>query len=302
MKFIFSRSLSIIYQTQIDVSPDLKNFLDKRFDFIPENDYELLNRLADWIIRISNGKIKNLCEDYKFLNLLLLQEELYFRRHKSYRLSSFKECNELLYSNSEFMEKYMNGLLLSQIFWSNHFRVFEYFENTFLKSLRKKSTILEIGPGHGLFLSSSIKDNNIKNASAWDISESSIKLTKKTLKALGLRANLKKCNVLENLDNIKKYDLIVLSEILEHLEDPKELLKKIYGSINDGCQLFINIPVNSPAPDHIFLFKKSEEIYHMIENCGFKILDKQEFPITNSSLSRAKKMCYTISVAVIVSK
>ena len=91
----------------------------------------LLLRLAD----SAAGGLDALCSDYRFMcQEIVLPEEVYFRRNEKYRLSSFAEAYQEVYSNREKMDKYMTGLLLSNVLWDPHARSIEHYVTNYLPS------------------------------------------------------------------------------------------------------------------------------------------------------------------------
>ena len=198
-----------------------------------------------------------------------MMEQYDFMKRGEYSCKSFKDAYEKVYSNSEVMEYYMTGLMFTQLFWKNHYETFRYFSKNIEQYLKEKSEYLEIGGGHGLFVTEVIKNIQKKgNITLVDISETSLEMAKIILK------NRKINYILSDIFDIKneaKYDFITMGEVLEHVEQPKELLKKIYSLLIKNGMFFITVPINSPAIDHIYLFKKEEEIREMIKSIGFKI-------------------------------
>ena len=95
---------------------------------------------------------------------------------------------------------------------------------------------------------------------------------------------------------------IVFSEVLEHLENPRHALGILHGLLEEGGRIFINAPVNSPAPDHIFLFSHPEEIVQLVEDSGFTVVKTLFAPATGATLERARKRKLSISTAVIATK
>ena len=90
--------------------------------------------------------------DYRWTCERLRDEELFFHREGRYRLSTFAEADREVYSNPEYMGRYVNGLLLSQLLWYNHAATFEMFLNRVLGGARAPFDYLEVGPGHGLMV------------------------------------------------------------------------------------------------------------------------------------------------------
>jgi 2-polyprenyl-3-methyl-5-hydroxy-6-metoxy-1,4-benzoquinol methylase len=100
-------------------------------------------------------------------------------------------------------------------------------------------------------------------------------------------------------DNIAKFDCITFSEVLEHLEDPKGALVKLRSLLKPTGRLFINVPINSPAPDHLYLLRSPEEATDAIQNAGFEIERAEFYPMTNHTLEQARRHNLTISACMI---
>jgi hypothetical protein len=67
-------------------------------------------------------------------------------------------------------------------------------------------------------------------------------------------------------------------------------------------RLFINMPINSPAPDHLFNTESPEELVDFIAARGLTIEDAAFFPGTNQSLQRARDKKLTINCAIIAKR
>lgn len=91
-------------------------------------------------------------------------------------------------------------------------------------------------------------------------------------------------------------------KLLEHLEQPGEFLASMFEVVKPGFRLFISMPVNSPAPDHIYLARQAEEVVDLISGAGFQIQKMISIPATNNTLERAIKKNLTISVGVVAVK
>jgi len=92
-----------------------------------------------------------------------------------------------------------------------------------------------------------------------------------------------------------------MSEVLEHLETPARALAFVRQSLRPGGRAFINVPVNCPAPDHIFLFSAPEEVIAAVRASGLQPIEAGIFPASGYTEDRARKMRATISCAVIAS-
>jgi len=69
----------------------------------------------------------------------------------------------------------------------------------------------------------------------------------------------------------RRYDFITIGEVLEHLEDPRAMLRRILELLAPDGRVFITTPANAPMIDHIYLFNNAGEIREMLRTCGFAI-------------------------------
>jgi 2-polyprenyl-3-methyl-5-hydroxy-6-metoxy-1,4-benzoquinol methylase len=290
-------SLSRLLEIQLAVWPDHDRFLATRFETA---DLAFAEELAGLVLRVTDDPAK-LAADYKWLCEQLYEEELYFRRVGTYRLSKFEDALREVYSNHEFMARYMNGVLLSHVWWDNHARVIQYYAQSFLAQNRSGYAHLEVGPGHGLLLHFAANDPRCAAATGWDVSETSIGATCEALARTGCTRDVRlvQRNIFDATVGDERFDSIVLSEVAEHLEDPKAALVGLRDHLVSGGRLFVNVPVNSPAPDHIYLFNTPEEGVDLVRDAGYAIAETRFFPMTGNSEERARKMKATISCVVV---
>ncbi|WP_454813787.1 class I SAM-dependent methyltransferase [Labrys neptuniae] len=294
-------TLSRIRDAQIAAFPQCAGSLARRFRDATAEEFDFLEALARDIDRIVGRDLRAHCADYKFITDIVLEEEIYFRRENRYRLSTFAEALEKVYSNREYMTRYMNGLLMSQLWWSNHSAVMQFFKEVYLSGNKPGYRHLEIGPGHGLFLEYAAMHPHCGSATGWDVSPASLDLVRQTLSALDCQkpVSLELVNMFDA--PTREFDSIVFSEVLEHLEDPAGALKSIASLLAPGGRTFINAPVNSPAPDHLSLFRSPEEIVRIVEEAGLRVERTLFAPTAGSTLDRARRMSLAISTVVVAS-
>jgi 2-polyprenyl-3-methyl-5-hydroxy-6-metoxy-1,4-benzoquinol methylase len=295
-------NLARFWDAQIAAFPEHEPTLARRFKNTEASEFAFLDDLAKLISRIIGPDLARYCDDYKFIASIVLEEEIFFRRENRYRLSTFAEAESKVYADKVYMTRYMNGLLMSQLWWGNHTKVLQYLQSAFLPGNRPGFRLLEIGPGHGLFLYLAAVDKNCGMATGWDVSEASLALVRSTLSALGCTRPVK-LELVDMFDAPRaQFDSIVFSEVLEHLEAPKPALAAIEALLAPGGRAFINAPVNSPAPDHLTLFRAPEEIVAMVEGTGLSVAGTLFAPTAGASLARARQMSLAISTVVIARK
>ena len=67
-----------------------------------------------------------------------------------------------------------------------------------------------------------------------------------------------------------EFGAIILSEILEHVEKPDIILKSLKNQLRADGRIFVNVPIWSPAPDHI-LFRNEDDAIELINESGYQI-------------------------------
>lgn len=89
------------------------------------------------------------------------------------------------------------------------------------------------------------------------------------------------------LEDNQKYDIIILSHVIEHFKEPKEILLKIKSMLNENGFIYIEVP-NSPLKNqcsyetlikyltspHTVNFNM-DNLKYFAENCGLKIVKSQ---------------------------
>ena len=247
------------------------------------------------------GEEARFAADYRWTCDKLRDEELFFHRHGRYRLATFEAANAEVYSDENYMGRYVNGLLLSQILWFNHAATFEMFLNRVLGAATTPFDYLEVGPGHGLMVFFAAQASLSRTLEAWDVSAVSLRETRAALQRLGTPkpVTLTETDILAARPPDRQFDLIVVSEVLEHLEAPAQALSFLRSAISARGRIFINVPLNSPSPDHIFLFANADEARGIVEQAGFRIEAMELFATQGMDLERAARDKVSVSAGII---
>lgn len=186
-----------------------------------------------------------------------------------YSSSSFEEVNNRVYSNPDIMEYYMHGLLLSQFLFYHHYEMLTYFQEVIENEKASVSRYLEVGGGHGLYISEAInRIGQSVNYDLVDISSSSLQLAKLMIDHENVSFHL---SDIFDFQPSEKFDFITMGEVLEHVENPIALLQRLGELLHENGKIFITTPTNAPAIDHIYLFRNAEEIRALIDEAGFNI-------------------------------
>ena len=299
-----NNSLQLIRQAVIDYWPEHERYIDNSLGSLTPEEFSDVSHLAELLGRVFGGGLNQLVSDYKWTCDSILEEELFFRREGRYRCNSISDLESRVYSQPEIMRPYINGLALSQVFWANHAKVFSYYRRQFL-TRSTSNWHVEVGPGHGFWLYYVAIDANCKALGALDISASSLAMAEGNLKELGIAREVRMLqgDISRELALTDFYpDRLVISEVLEHLERPDVALRNIAYSLADGGEIFVNVPVNSPALDHIYLFTTPEAVLDLISSAGLEVVEYRFFPSNGYSLQKALRCRTSISVAAIARK
>ena len=144
-------------------------------------------------------------------------------------------------------------------------------------NIKEKLNMIDIGAGNGRTLL------QIKDLTNWN--SIGIEPDKTKLKALNFfQLNIIN-DVFENVSNNLKdnhYDLITISQVLEHVENPSYLLKKINKKLNKNGYLWIDVPL---CNKNYFNSRTNDDVGHLYffdENTLGDILKKNNFHTISS--------------------
>ena len=118
----------------------------------------------------------------------------------------------------------------------------DIFRNLLKKINLNEPEILDYGSGVGANLS--ILKKISKNVDAYEPNSEIHALIKAKYKV----------NIINKIE--KKYDLIFLTDVIEHIEDDKGQMKNIVDLLKYNCRLLITVPA------YQFLFSKKDEMLH----------------------------------------
>lgn len=192
-----------------------------------------------------------------------------FIRSGRYPNTSFADVNREVYSNHEIMEYHMHGLVFAQFLWPDQYRRFQFFADNFPSYCGTIKRYLEIGGGHALYVSEA--DRLLPSNACIDlvdISPTSINMAKGIAGEKRIKFHL--IDIYDFADE-PIYDFITIGEVIEHLEQPEDLLSKIKRLLAPGGRVYLTTPANAPMVDHIYLFEDADQIRALLQKCGFKI-------------------------------
>jgi SAM-dependent methyltransferase len=258
--------------------------------------------MAAAVLSLAGGHEAQVADDYRWLCAQLQEEELLFARTGRYRYQTFAETNAHVYADDLFMRRYMHGLLFSHVLWYMHISSLHFFRSRLAARVMPGGRVMEVGSGHGLLLYLALVELGLKEAVAWDISPVSLMQTREALARLGLPDAAMRFAI-QDMHKVEpgtdQFELIILSHLLQHLEQPVDALQKMRGALARGGHLFVNVPLNAPMPDHLQLLADPAEAIAMLEAGGFRVLEIASHTTQGLSLPRALKRKVAVTCSII---
>ena len=233
----------------------------------------------------------------------MMKCQIEFMKTGTYSIANQGQAFEEIYSSSERMKPYMIALALSQFLWPTHYRIYEAFEATVRKNAPNIGSYLEVGPGHGLYLSKAIEYLKPETViQAVDISPISIEISESIIKHI--HPNISNINFWTgdflNFSPTALYDFIAIGEVLEHVNEPYKMLCKMRSLLSDSGTAFVTTSINSPAVDHVYHFKSVDDVRKMLYASRLSIVNEQILPVEELPMEEivARKITINYSAAV----
>lgn len=166
-----------------------------------------------------------------------------------------------------------------------------YSQQNYLKQFLKKGKLLEIGSGEGFILE--LFEKNGFEVLGIEPSEKNVELINEKLS----KGKCKHGFVEDKFIDDKKFDVIIMSHVLEHVIDSREILEKLKNVLSDQGYLFIEVPncgskkyleESILTQPHIHHFTK-QSIQKLLESLELKIIKVNTLNGEVSSLSEHLK-------------
>lgn len=231
-------------------------------------------------------------------------EEMHFAKEDNYRYADFLEVYDKVYSRDDYMQDYVVGLGMTQIFWPNHYQIVKFFLDHYLPLIKDFEKGAEIGVGHGLFHSELLRAAPQMTTTMLDISRISLDMTTKLISATGLDSDRAKpvlCDVQKHIPlPDTSLDALLMGELLEHLGDGESFMKAIAEKMRPSGFCFFTTAANAPAEDHILLFRNTKEIRDLINRTGWDIVFEHIGTLRDMTVEEAEAGGHNINYASIL--
>lgn len=197
----------------------------------------------------------------------------------------------------------MYGLALTVFLWPNHLKTKRFFEKRL--PLDMAGRYLEIGPGHGLFFMTAMRLGRFSSHTGIDVSPTSVQMTRGILKSM-MSGNVSDYEIIER-DFLKwksqeDFDAIVMGEVLEHIEAPVDLLRRIASVARSDSFIFVTTCIDSPTVDHITHYTSMKSIADHVHEAGLRIRENLLVPYGDLSLEESAANRLPVTVAMTLEK
>lgn len=283
----------------------LESYLSRQpAEFFKDADYfakRYLSYLANDGIELDEAvsAYVKLCDD-------LLRYHVRFLQTGRYPTADAATAYDVMYSNPVAMKSYMVGLALSLMLWPTHYQIYKMFENTIQQKSAGIKTYLEIGPGHGAYLSRALDflpwDTRVVVV---DISETSLAIARSIIECFHpervAQVTFALMDVL-SFESSERFDYITMGEVLEHVNFPERLLCKLNELLTVDGRAFISTCANAPTIDHVYHFHTATEIQDLIRACGLKIEADRILPVEDLPMQEVIDRKITVNYCALLQK
>ena len=213
-------------------------------------------------------------EGYVAFVMDTMRRQRAFERELEYPEVSYEEAAQSVYLDESYMlSQYLPGLLLSHYLWPHHYRLLRFFDSAFASELEVAGAdeFVEVAVGTGIYSRRLLQRLPGIRGTGFDISPAVKEFATLHLAGFGLEPRY--CLRLEDViaGAGEQASWIVCVELLEHLEDPIQLLVALRQLLRQGGRAFISTALNAPSPDHIYLYRDQSEVVAHIEQAGFAL-------------------------------
>ncbi len=262
---------------------------------------EGLSRTLSHSFLASDAAREEAAQAYNRMCMEILREQIRFKKTGTYLIDDAPTAYAQVYSQDERMRSYIVGLLLSYLFWPNHYRLFKYYREALRSSTPGR--YLEVGAGHGLFVAEAMGRLPELDVTVVDISETSLDVAREMLVTFAVdasrvrfvREDFLKLD-LSSTDG-RGYDLIVMGEVLEHVNQAPEFMAKARSLLRERGRIFMTTCANCPAVDHVYRFHTVEEIVALLRGAGLRVVDDLALPAEDVPRERWLEELVTINYA-----
>src|SRR5262249_45612317 len=169
----------------------------------------------------------------------------------------------------------------------------------------RSGTYREVGPGHGMYFLETMRHCRFESYEGIDISPTSVELTRRLIDS-GAFGSFPRARIVlgDFLDAapLAKANVLVMGEVLEHVEDPGVFLTRAYQTTVEDPVFFLTTCINAPAIDHLYNPETIENLEQLFHDHGFVVRDRCIVPRDGATLDECIRDRLAINVAYVLGK
>lgn len=247
--------------------------------FQPDGDTRLLG-YANYVLSLYAERKRDWQEGYDALAHMcfdFMKRQVRFNRTGRYGSTGKDELLGELYGDDARMENYyLDAVLLSYAFWTNHVKMLAFYVEEFLPKLPEHGTLFEIGCGPGLMPRVLLDTHPDWHYHAVDRSLASLRSARARLELGGVPPDRITLQQADGLDERAQLPVGVRAaglccEVLEHVHEPDRLLARLFDALAPGAFAFITTVANIEAEDHVYCFEDQKAMDDCVTNAGFRL-------------------------------
>lgn len=157
--------------------------------------------------------------------------------------------------------------------------------------LKEDDTVLDIGSNLG-YLAKKINEKGNCKVIGIDVNPDDLVYKAAEERTQGQDVHFLKASGTDAPFSDKTFNKIVMSHVLEHFDDPAEVLNEVKRLLTDNGTFVVSIPKENKlgqfSKDHKQLFKDIDDVKQLLSNNQFEPTQEKEFKITRSFVVAAK--------------
>lgn len=159
--------------------------------------------------------------------------------------------------------------------------------------------ILDVGCRNAFIVHSFFNDG-YKNVFGIDIGENAQNLWYRKFQKNFVDDHLKLTDIHNGIPYDQKFNLIIMSHVMEHLYDVPMVLDKVKQSLKSNGKLYIIVPIedNMDHKPHYTIFEKQDDLKILMEDNGFETIaiETSNGEIRGTFIPKSKKLIYMVAI------
>lgn len=137
----------------------------------------------------------------------------------------------------------------------------------------ERAAVADLGCGSGLILCDALGLKPLWRGHGLDISPAAISYARRLAEHKGIseRADFRLGNIERLPFATRSLDLVVASEVIEHMPEPSRVIEEIARVLKPGGQLILTMPLDSHTPAHLNALSHAEEFRSLCERSGLRL-------------------------------